>query len=173
MAGWFKVERDISDHWIWKSKEPFDKRSAWIDLILLANFKDFKTSYKGKIVYRKRGEVNTSIVYLAKRWRWDRRKVDRFLMALEADNMLHVDSTPNGTTITLENYGFYQDNGTADSTPNGTTSAQPMVQPMYNECAHDKKSIRSHKEIIIDKKGEEGDAFILNDDDEIPGLEDY
>ena len=48
MEGWIKVHRDLNDHWIWKSKEPFDKRSAWIDLILLANFKDFKTVKKGK-----------------------------------------------------------------------------------------------------------------------------
>ena len=40
MAGWFKVERAIQDHSIWKSREPFDRRSAWIDLILLANYKD-------------------------------------------------------------------------------------------------------------------------------------
>jgi len=161
MAGWFKVERALADHWLWKSNEPFDKRSAWIDLILLANYKDFKTSYKGRIVYRKRGEVNTSVVYLAKRWRWDRRKVNRFLMALEMDGMLHVNSTSDGTTITIENYNKYQDTGTAystgDGTPHGTTHGTP-------HGTHDKKTI---KEVIIDKKGKKGEIPFLDDDMEI------
>ena len=119
--GWFKVDRSIKDHWLWKDNEPFDKRSAWIDLIMMANIKDFKTHYKGKLVMRKRGEVNTSLVYLADRWRWDRRKVKRFLMVLESDGMVSLNSTPDGTTVTIENYGKYQDSGTAHGTGDGTT----------------------------------------------------
>lgn len=173
MAGWFKVQRDIQDHWIWKSKEPFDKRSAWVDLIMLANFKEFKTMYKGKIVCRKRGEVNTSVVYLAKRWRWDRRKVNRFLMALAADNMLSLNSTSDGTTITIENYAKYQDVGTANSTGDGTTHGTPDgTGDGTTHGTHDKKTKRSHKEVIDENEWEEG-HFALNDDDDIPGLEDY
>jgi hypothetical protein len=173
MAGWFKVQRDIQDHWIWKSKEPFDKRSAWVDLIMLANFKEFKTMYKGKIVCRKRGEVNTSVVYLAKRWRWDRRKVNRFLMALAADNMLSLNSTSDGTTITIENYAKYQDVGTTNSTGDGTAHGTPDgTGDGTAHGTHDKKTKRSHKEVIDENEWKEG-HFTLNDDDDIPGLEGY
>ena len=142
MAGWFLIGRDIGDHWIWKTQEPFDKRSAWIDLLMQANFTDFKTVYKGEVVIRKRGDVNTSVRYLAQRWKWDKRKVNRFLMALESDNMVSLNSTTDGTTITIENYSKWQDmrttdsttNGTTDSTTNGTTSAP-----------HDKEDIKKTK----------------------------
>ena len=38
--GWISIHRKIQDSEIWNSSEPFDKRSAWIDLLLLANHED-------------------------------------------------------------------------------------------------------------------------------------
>ena len=130
MAGWFLLQREISEHWIWKSKEPFDKRSAWIDLLMLANFRDFKTTCNGKVVYRRRGEVNTSIRHLAERWRWDKRTVKRFLVLLESDGMCTTKSTTDGTTITIENYDKYQ----WSSTTVGTTTSP-----------HEKEDIKKSK----------------------------
>ena len=151
MAGWFKIQRDISDHWIWKSSEPFDKRSAWIDLIMLANYADRKVTDGESVTLRKRGDVNYSMLFLAKRWKWDRRKVRRFLMALESDGMVSLHGTTNGTThgttIPIENYAKHQDAGTTDGTSDGmyhgTTDVQPMVQPMY--------TLKERKEIKKDK----------------------
>ena len=139
MTGWFKIQREIEDHWIWKSKEPFDKRSAWIDLIMLANYKDRRTMDGESVVLRKRGDVNYSMLFLAKRWKWDRRKVKRFLMALADDGMVSLNSTSNGTTITIENYAKHQDSGTTD----GTTDAQPMVQRMVQPMYTEEESIRN------------------------------
>ena len=133
MTGWFKIQREIEDHWIWKSDEPFDKRSAWIDLIMLANYKDRRTMDGESVVLRKRGDVNYSMLWLAKRWKWDRRKVKRFLMALERDGMVSLNSTSHGTTITIENYAKHQDSGTTDGTTDVQPMVQRMVQPMYTE----------------------------------------
>ena len=123
--GWFKVDRSIKDHWLWKDNEPFDKRSAWIDLIMMANIKDFKTHYKGKLVMRKRGDVNTSTRFLAERWGWSRNKVIRFLRLLESDEMVSLHGTTDGTTITVENYSKFQDvrttNGATHEATDGTT----------------------------------------------------
>ena len=119
--GWICIHRGISDHWLWREDKPFDKRSAWIDLLLLANHTDLKVLYKGKLVDRKRGEVNLSMVQLADRWGWDRRKVKRYLSLLESDGMVSIDSTRDGTTITLENYDKYQGVSVADGTTSGTT----------------------------------------------------
>lgn len=148
MAGWFRISREIEDHWVWKSNEPFDKRSAWIDLILLANFKDFKTTLKGKIVYRKRGDVNTSVRHLAQRWRWDKRKVTRFLMALESDGMVHVNSTTDGTTITIENYSKWQNVSTTGSTSDGTTDS---TTDGTTGAPHEKEVIKKSKKKSLKK----------------------
>ena len=119
--GWIKLDREITEHWLWKEKEPFDRRSAWIDLLLMANHKDFKTLYKGQLVERKRGEVNTSTRYLAERWRWSRGRVNRFLELLEMDEMVTLNSTTDGTTVTIENWGKWQDVLTTDDTTDDTT----------------------------------------------------
>lgn len=105
---------------MWQEK-PFDKRSAWIDLLLSANHKDKKICIDGKPVVIKSGSFHTSIVQLADRWGWDRRKVSRFIDVLESDGMLSRNSTTNGTTLTIVNYGFFQNERTTNGTPNGTT----------------------------------------------------
>lgn len=119
--GWICLHRSLSDHWLWESSEPFDRRSAWIDLLLMANYKDFKAERKGRIVYRKRGEVNVSTRYLADRWHWSRGRVNRFLALLESDNMVTLNSTTDGTTIIVENYSKWQDAQATDDTTDSTT----------------------------------------------------
>lgn len=119
--GWIMLHRELSENWLWKDKEPFDKRSAWIDLLLMANHKEFKVQRNMHIVIRKRGEVNTSVVFLAKKWGWSRNKVYRFLHLLQEDGMIRIDGTADGTTITIENYEKYQITKTTDGTPHGTS----------------------------------------------------
>lgn len=119
--GWIRLHRELADNWIWSDKEPFDKRSAWIDLLLMANHKDFKTVKGMTLVHRKRGEVNTSVLYLSKRWGWSRNKVYRYLELLKEDGMIRIDGTTDGTTITIENYEKYQIAPTADETTTETT----------------------------------------------------
>lgn len=145
--GWVAIDRKIMDHWLWKDK-PFSKGQAWIDLVLLANHSDSKFCSGSKVIEGKRGTVYRSVLSLAGRWGWDRRKVDRFLMALESDGMVTTNSTTHGTTITLVNYGKFQDIGTTDGTTNSTTDVQPMVQPMhnawYNQCTTDVQQVRTY-----------------------------
>lgn len=122
--GWIKLHRSLQEHWLWKN-EPFDKRSAFIDLLFLANFEDKKLAYKGEVITCKRGDVNLSIACLAKRWHWDRKTVRRFLKLLESDGMVSIDSTTHRTTVTLVNYDKYQLRGTTE----GTTKSQQSGQP--------------------------------------------
>ena len=106
--GWVPVKRQIQEHWLWKDK-PFSQGQAWIDLIMLANYEDKKMPYKGEIITCERGTVNLSISYLANRWGWSRHKTRDFLNLLESDGMVTVSATTNRTTITVENYSFYND----------------------------------------------------------------
>ena len=126
--GWIKLDRKITEHFLWEDK-PFSKGQAWIDLLLLANHKEHKVPYKGEIVTCRRGEVDRSISWLAKRWGWSRSKVRDFLHTLEADQMVVLKATTHRTTITVENYAFYQDLPTtnrqqADSKPTASRHIQ-------------------------------------------------
>lgn len=105
--GWIKLSRSMVNHWLW-SYTPFSFGQAWIDLLLLANFRDKKTSYKGEIITCKRGDVNYSISFLAERWKWGRKKVSNFLKILEADGMVITNATTHRTTVTIVNYDNFQ-----------------------------------------------------------------
>lgn len=113
--GWISLNRQIQEHWLWKDK-PYDKARAWIDLLLLANYEDKKMPYKGEVITCKRGDVNLSYLFLAKRWGWSRKKVMSFIKLLENDEMVTTKATTHRTTITIVNYGIFQDTGTTKGT---------------------------------------------------------
>lgn len=129
MEGWISLYRQILDNWIWKSNEPFDKRSAWIDLLLIVNHKSEKVEFNGKIIEVERGQRITSIDKLSTRWKWSRHKVSDFLNRLEMEGMLVQVRDNKKTLISIENYNKYQpkpgqkwdENGTPLGTPNGTS----------------------------------------------------
>jgi hypothetical protein len=38
--GWIAIDRKLLDSLIWNDDEPFNKRAAWIDLLMMANYED-------------------------------------------------------------------------------------------------------------------------------------
>lgn len=147
--GWIKIDRKILDHDIWNSDEPFDNRSAWIDLLLLANFKDAEMTIRrtGKKQTIKRGQRHTSRKELARRWKWSVGKVDRFLGTLRDTGMVDIHGTTHGTLLTLVNYGKYQGrqdtddtaNDTTDDTPDGTSDGTARGTRYKNDIKNDIK----------------------------------
>lgn len=119
--GWVKIWRKIWASDIWDDEEPFCKRAAWIDLILMANHEPHEIVIDGKPVTIERGQLHTSERKLAKRWHWSRDKVRRFLATTFRTTMLTTNRTTNGTTITIENYSVYQGALEADNTTGNTT----------------------------------------------------
>ena len=107
--GYVSLHREIMDHWTWADK-PFARGQAWIDLIMLASWKDepFQSS-KRQLVNAERGKIYKSIKMLSERWGWSWDKTRAFLKLLEQDNMIQMEVGTNGTTITLVNYGKFQD----------------------------------------------------------------
>ena len=88
--GWIKIHRKILDCSIWNSREPFDKRSAWIDILLSASHKDLNLMIGGI------------------RWGWSRNRVKRFLALLEREQMIETKRTNKGTLISVLNYNAFQ-----------------------------------------------------------------
>ena len=146
--GYFAVDRQLFDHWLWEQK-PFSEGQAWIDLIGLANFEDSKTPYKGKVITCKRGTVYRSISYLANRWGWSRDRARRFLKLLEDDEMIQLNATTNNTTITIVNYDFFQGLATTGKATNRQRVSQRVDSEQYKERRRIKKN----------KEGEEGGGY--------------
>lgn len=127
--GWIRLHRQIQDCCIWQVDEPFDRRSAWIDLLLSATHRQKKMVIDSKTVIIERGSFMTSALKLSERWKWSRGKVLRYLKLLESENMVNTKRTPKGMLVTIVKYEVYQHNdllhdttvGTTDSTTIGTT----------------------------------------------------
>lgn len=106
---WIKVYRKIRETAIWATNEPFDYRSAWIDLIMEANVKPNVIVYKGQTIKIKRGEYYTSIRKLSIRWHWSKDKVNRFLKTLIKLDMVRKHKDVRcATLLTIVNYDDYQ-----------------------------------------------------------------
>lgn len=109
MEGWISVHRKIRESWIWNSDEVYDKRSAWLDLLLAANYQDKEIQYNKQRINIEKGQFLTSIAKLADRWKWSRHKVSLFLDKLEEEKMIVQIKDNKSTLISIENYEKYQE----------------------------------------------------------------
>ena len=120
MSGWIKLHRQIQECFLWRIKEPFDKRSAWIDLLLLMEHQNKNLMIDGKIETIKRGSYMLSIEKLCDRWMWSRNKVKRYLDVLEREHMIVTRRTNKGTLVSVVNYCIYQ---------NQDKQGEPALEP--------------------------------------------
>ena len=106
--GWIKLHRRVAESAIWETDEPYDKRSAWIDLLLSVNHEDRDIVIQNDVLKVSRGQRFTSVRKLSKRWMWSPARTLAFLRVLENLDMITRDSTHNGTLITVIKYDIYQ-----------------------------------------------------------------
>ena len=107
--GWINLSRKIWNNFLWNEK-PFQKVQAWIDMLLLANYKENTVKTKTGNVTVPRGSFITSDKILEERWGWGRTKVRSFLTLLENESMVLVTRSKDGTMIKIINYDVYQSN---------------------------------------------------------------
>lgn len=137
--GWIRLYRQIFDCSIWSIREAFDKRSAWIDILLSASHKDVKMLVDGKTAIIPRGSFIFSIEKLSVRWSWSRNKVKRFLKLLEDEQMVTTERTNRGTLINVVNYSKFQVT---------ESQGEPSNEPTYEPPKSDKKP-ESKRQIFI------------------------
>ena len=113
--GYIKIWRCIEDSDFY-FEEKFTRTQAWIDLVMLANFKDGIFFLRGNEVVVKRGFVGWSEDALAKRWRWSRDKVRRFKKMLEIRQQIRQHNSAILNQIEIVNYDIYQPDKTTDKT---------------------------------------------------------
>ena len=174
-SGWIKLYRKLQDCWIWLDKEPFDKRSAWVDLLLTANHSDKKILFNGELITVKRGQILTSVRKLSAKWKWSVNKVYRFLKLLESDEMLQKESDKDRTLLTIVNYSIFQcceyTNGNSNGNTNGNsdeyTSETPTETPTNTPTEHKQecKEYKNDKNVKNEKKERKGqDVYYPNDE---------
>lgn len=104
--------------------EPFTKRQARQDLLLIANSKEGTISVRGNIVRIKRWQVWHSETTLSNRRGRSRNKVRRFLNFLEKEGNVKQQKSRVMSLYTIVNYNKYQ----SDDTTDDTTERQQTIQ---------------------------------------------
>lgn len=138
---WIKLSRDLLEHPIWTG-ETFTTGQAWVDLLMLAAFEDIEHFYKGNFQVIHRGEIATSIRYLARRWHWNPSRVNRTLKSLEKAKMIRLSVTRSGTLISIENYDKFQSGRNTTGNATGNTTGNTSG----NATGNDNKNIKEFKE---------------------------
>jgi len=109
-------------------KEPFTDGQAWIDLVMNANHKDGSFFVRGVEVQIKRGQIGWSEVTMAKRWKWSRTRVRRYVKRLESVTQVIQQKIHKITTvITIINYEKYQGDTSNDTTDDTTDDTQTRM----------------------------------------------
>lgn len=145
MSGWIKLHRKIHESARYFS-EPFCRNMAWVDLLLLANHDDNFFRCHGIRVDVKRGQCGQSMPNLAKRWKWSKGKVKRFLDELVGDSQIVLQKTNVTTLITILNYESYQGDDTANGTakkPANRTASDTANGPQTDP----NKNVKNEKEV--------------------------
>ncbi len=142
--GWIKLHRKIRENEIWE-KEPFNKRSAWIDLLLRATHKKEKFLIGNTIIKLKAGQIFTSEKKLAEDWKWSRWKVRCFLNLLKEIGQIETpEKTSRYTILTIANWELYQsDNSNKDTNKNIKKTSKRHQKDTYKNVKNgnnDKKS---------------------------------
>lgn len=132
--GWVIIDRKLYDNEIWKNPEPFCRRAAWIDLILMVNHEDAEVTFKGgQKVKVPRGSTYTSYRHLADRWHWSIGKVQRFLSYLTDTQSVTLTGTPSGTLLSLVKYEDFQSVRYTKRNANRYTDEQQTKNERKNE----------------------------------------
>lgn len=154
MSTWISLHRKIQNNPLW-TEEKFSKGQAWVDLLLLA---DYKT---GSIPYGK--------LFLAKRWKWSRNKVTRYLSYLESEKMISLKRIPRWTRndtqndtqkrthtitlITIEKWAFFQGRASAGDTHKRTQNDTPneTITIINNNIPPATKALEGNNEVYLDE----------------------
>ena len=130
-------------------EEPFTEREAFMWLVMEASFKARERRFGSTIVQLERGELASSIRFMAEAWQWSKSRVARFLDRLRDRNMIEnrdSSGTASGTALTVIsvcNYDEYQN----DIRESGTGEKRKAGQQRDSSGTNEKKD---NKDIRLD-----------------------
>jgi hypothetical protein len=145
--GWLKLWRSFREHPLWL-KEPFTIGQAWVDLLMLANFKDSTVTVGHRLMTIRRGQVFTSLEKLPTRWTRDRKTVRAWLLTFGSLGILDREAAYGAaggyTLLTIRNFDEYQ-GVLSDGLDRGTDRALDRGLPQSVEVLEAKEAQEGEK----------------------------
>jgi hypothetical protein len=132
---WYKVERGWLDNPFFQDS-PYSERDAWQWMIGEAAFEECRISVNGKPFALGKGQLYSSIRFMAQKFQWSTGRVARFLERLKEWGMVDTAVDTGQNLITICNYAKYQDRksgadtavDTAPHTPSDTAAEHQRIQ---------------------------------------------
>ncbi len=156
--GFIKTHRHIQEDPLYHSQK-FTDMQALQDLHLIANFSDNFINVKGMRMLVPRGHVGWAKETLAKRWKWSRGKVDRYLIFLEKNGYIKHKNTKPIRLIHLLSYDEEQAGEASDNTTNSSNrDVKENARPYTNN--NDKTDKTDKQNVGSTSKKEEALTFI-------------
>lgn len=150
------------DNPLWDSREPFDKRSAWIQLLMMANHEARTINIGNEMIDIQPGQFFTSIRKLATIFGWNFKRVMRYFDLLKGAGMIRAEGTAKGTLVTVVNYGVYQIGGNSTGNANGNTKGNANgTQTRMNKNVKHKEYIGANAPVFIPPALDEISAYCL------------
>lgn len=151
-GGFYLMHRGWQDHPVFRNEE-FSRRDAFVWLIEEAAWQERRVGSAQGPITLKRGQLSHSIRFMAAAWKWDSRKVQRFLKACTESEMIVLEtataSATAQTVITLCNYDKYQAASSGSATAMETETPQQRHSSATNE-----KEVKEIKELDDGDAGE-------------------
>jgi len=167
MEGWIRYYRKSVENSMYFS-EPFTRWQAWTDMLIIANHKPGSFIKRGIRVDVGVGQTGYDVENLAKRWKWSRGKVERFLCMLEADNQIIRQKNNVTTLISICKYQDYQTDSKAKNKPSDNSNSkanghQTVKQTDTNKNEENKKNDKEEidKSISLSEKDRIFKIFFL------------
>lgn len=154
--GWVKLYKQTLDSDFWNNTEPFSSRSAFIHVLLSANWREGKIYHDGKAITIKRGQWLTSIRKLSETFHWGIRRVYRWLDMMEKFGMITRENLKFATLLTIVNYSKYQDHGNTNDNTNDNTGDD--TNDNTNDNANDNRSKKKEERIQKEDSKSPADA---------------
>lgn len=127
MAGYLKIPRDLFNSDEWKERRVFGKIEAQVDLLQMAAYVNGRVVHCAtRDVVLQRGQLLTTMRFLADRWGWSAATVYRYLQSLRNSNRNNIriqieTAVETGRTlITICDYGKWDLDGVANETTDAT-----------------------------------------------------
>jgi len=156
-GGWVKLWRSQFNHWV-SEKRPWCDGYAWSYTYSRANHKDGLVNFRNQYIRLKRGEFITSKRKLQGTFGWSRNRLNSFLAALKADNMITYRTTNRYLRIHVLNYEKYQGTAESEDTQNDRLTADRLQTDCKQTTTN--KNVKNLKETEGEKKKEEASASL-------------
>lgn len=132
--GVYAVARSIWDCDAFMNQK-FTQREAWMWLVGAACWKQTKINMDGRWLVLARGEFAFSLRFLAKKWKWAKTTVSRFLVTLQKRSMIRDTENDGMHVYSIIKYNEFQVVGIPKKDESGTQSGTLVGQQWDKEEA--------------------------------------